>query len=204
MKVKLGLSNITPSNLIVKAVFIIGKMTGNPLFATPAPALTVIQNKTDELTGAIADSESGDHAIVALKKKFYKELKALLTQLGAYVQSITNGDETNILSSGFQVVTPGGPVGPLEPVSGLSAKTSDFIGQIDLSWEKVDGKDLYVIEMNAGDPNNQELWKLKGFSTKTKFSAKNLQTGATYWFRVAAVGAAGIGPYSDPAKTIAL
>jgi len=203
MKVKLGMTGLSPLEMIVKAVFIIGQMTGNPLFATPVPSLANIQLKVDDLVDALSDAESGNHNAVATKNTLFRELKLMITQLAAYVQGISNGLQATIESAGFEVITKGGPIGPLEKVTAAAAKTSDFTGQLDCTWDKVVGKGLYVIEKNAGDPNNEQLWHFAGYSTKTKFSVTGLPVGSVNWVRISAVGAAGKGPSSDPARGVA-
>ena len=40
-------------------------------------------------------------------------------------------------------------------------------------------------------------------STKSSTTVKNLTSGTKYWIRVAAFGAAGQGPWSDPATKVA-
>ena len=202
MKVKLGMTGLSPLEMIVKAVFINGKLTGNSFYTSPLPSLANIQTKVDELVDALSDAESGDHDKVSIKNQVFKDLKLMLTQLAAYVQSTSDGVGLVIESSGFEVITKGGPIGPLEKVGGLSAKGSDFMGQLDCVWDTVPGKDLYVIEKNSGDPNNEQLWHFAGYSTKTKFSITGLQTGSVNWVRVSAVGAAGKGPSSDPARGV--
>ena len=39
--------------------------------------------------------------------------------------------------------------------------------------------------------------------TKSKATVSGLATGTKYWFRVRAIGAAGPGPWSDPATKVA-
>ena len=50
---------------------------------------------------------------------------------------------------------------------------------------------------------NASVWTNAPPSTKSKCTIANLVAGTRYWFRVAAVGAAGQGPWSDPATKMA-
>jgi len=45
-------------------------------------------------------------------------------------------------------------------------------------------------------------WKPAGVVTKSKHTVTGLTVGQKYWIRVAAVGAAGQGPWSDPATRV--
>jgi chitodextrinase len=59
-----------------------------------------------------------------------------------------------------------------------------------------------VIEQTTA-PLTPGSWKQAGFSTKAKFSVRGLASGTRYWFRVAALGTAGQGPWSQHASAIA-
>ena len=50
------------------------------------------------------------------------------------------------------------------------------------------------------DPLSETNWRQSGYEgTKSSFTITGLTSVARYWFRVAAVGAAGQGPWSDQA-----
>ncbi len=202
-KVKRGLSGLSVPLLLVKSLHIQESMNGNVNFPTPDPPLTDIAAKTDALTAATQAAESGDHALVALKKQLRRELIALLNRLGTYVELTSKGDEQQILSSGFDVAGGNAPIGPVTAPAGLVAIVSAFIGSIDLDWKPVRGALTYLMQINAVDPDTEAEWKQLAVVSQSKFSAQGLQTGTVYWFRVAAIGAAGQGPFSDPARCVA-
>ena len=60
----------------------------------------------------------------------------------------------------------------------------------------------FVIQIST-TPNDEASWQRIGFSTSTRYTAKGLVRGSQYWFRVAAFGTAGEGPFSDPALQMA-
>ena len=97
---------------------------------------------------------------------------------------------------------PGGPIGAMEQVKNLAAATSGIMGVIDLSWDAVRGASDYIIEMSSTDPNDQAQWQLAGYAHKSSFSVEGLDSVKVYWFRVCALGTAGKGPYSDPARGV--
>ena len=67
---------------------------------------------------------------------------------------------------------------------------------MDLGWDKVRGARSYVIQFCA-DPMHDANWQHAGVSTKSSFIVTGLTAGVKYWFRVAAVGTAGQGAWSD-------
>jgi hypothetical protein len=72
---------------------------------------------------------------------------------------------------------------------------------MDLSWDPVVEAASYVIEISP-DPVTPTSWTHLGLSTKSTFTATDLQSGSRVWFRVAAVNANGQSPWSDPATKI--
>jgi len=202
-RIKLGLSGINVSDSLAKAVHVITQMTGKPVFATPTPPLSDVQAAVDALTAAAEAAANGDSVKIATRNLRKSELLSLLRRLGAYVQSISGGDEEIILSSGFEVVEEGNPKPPLVPASNVTAVVSDEVGSIEVTWNKLDGARSYVVEMNGSDPLNETLWAPVGYTTAAKFTKGGLQTGHVYWFRVRGIGPRGLGPPSDPAKSVA-
>ena len=55
--------------------------------------------------------------------------------------------------------------------------------------------------MNDGDPNIEAGWKLVVQTSKNRLVVEDLQTDKPYYFRVNAIGTAGVGPASDSAQS---
>jgi len=200
-KVKIGLSNISAANMILKVAQIREEMEGNVNFPTPSPTLLEIDDARDALAGAITDALNRDSAKVAIRKLKYAEMKYLLEQLGAYVQSESAGDAEKIISSGFEVVQQGGPIGPLPAATDMSA-TSAGIGSEKLNWNAVRGARAYIVELCTTDPAIEASWTLYAYTTQSRYTATGLTTGQLMWFRVKAIGAAGVGEACDPARCV--
>jgi len=121
--------------------------------------------------------------------------------LAGYVTAVSGGNEEIIQSAGMNVrAVPGASVAPGQPAA-LAATAGDHDGTMDLSWDPVVEAASYVIEKSP-DPVTATSWTHLGVSTKSTFTAENLQTGTRLWFRVAAVNPAGQSPWSDPATKI--
>lgn len=204
-KVKLELNRKSVAQKIDLAKTIVTKMTGNTSFVTPNPALSVVTTAVTALTTATAEVEV---ARKTLESKYSalataeSALEGLLTQLSNYVENVSNGDEAKILSAGMDVRNSSSASTIPDKVASINATIGDNTGEIDLSWDKVLGAASYVVETALSDMNPLE-WKHMLVSTRSKAEVASLKTGASYHIRVAAVGAAGQGPWSDPVVKVA-
>ena len=204
-KVKLGLKGLSTSAKITLAGTIVTSMTGNPNFTTPVPALADITAKTTEMETAYNDARiqrQEAKTATEVSADLEKELDRILTQAALYVENVSAGDEAKILSAGMSVKDAGAPVGQLPPPLALSCMAGNKDGEIDLNWEPVRGARSYVIQMTT-DPNVPDSWAPKANATESYAVILGLTSGGKYWFRVAGVGAAGQGAFSDPAAKYA-
>ncbi|MFA5793583.1 MAG: fibronectin type III domain-containing protein [Candidatus Brocadiia bacterium] len=204
-KVRLNLSRLPIPAKIEFADRVVAQMTGNPNFTTPNPALADITAKKSALetayNGALIARQAAK-AATELMADCEKALDSALAMEALYVENASGGDLQKIISAGMNVKDPSAPIGALPAPADLSATAGDEDGRIDLNWEPVRGAKSYAIEMTT-DPNVPESWVPKKNSTESFASIKGLTSGTKYWFRVAAVGAAGQGPSSDPATKYA-
>lgn len=204
-KVKLELNRKNPAQKIEMGKTVVTKMTGNATFATPNPALANVTTAITNLTTASAELEAA-RKTVELKMNALAQaegtLDLLLTQLGNYVENVSNGDEAKILSAGMDVQKERTMATAIDKVAYVNATIGDNSGEIDLSWDKVAGAKSYVVETALSSMNPLE-WKHMLVSTKSKAEIVNLMPGTGYQIRVAAVGAAGQGSWSDPVVKVA-
>ena len=128
------------------------------------------------------------------------ELDALLIQEAAYVENIANGEASIILLSGFPLAQEPTPIGQLPPPQNLLGTATDIEGTVKLKWNLVHGSKSYIVEC-ATNPNGP--WNQVTVTTRVSCVAANLTPGTKYWFRVRAVGAAGLSGWSDPAAKLA-
>jgi len=204
-KIKLGLNRLSVSDRITLAGTIVTKMTGNPNFTTPVPALADITAKTTAALTAYQTAEVKRSDAKGATEDLDDAAKALdlvLTQAALYVENVSAGDEAKILSAGMSVKAAATPVGELPAPMGLYATSGDEDGEIVLNWEPVRGAKSYTVQMTT-DPNVPDSWTHKMNATESFTDIKGLTSGGKFWFRVAAVGAAGQGAFSDPAAKYA-
>lgn len=204
-QVKVGTAAMPIPDKIQFARQIVIDMTGNANFTTPAPTLASITTAATALESAYNAAQTARQVAKGLTTAQDAKniaLDLLLSQEGNYVENTSGGDAAKIESSGFSVGNPKTPIGPLLAPLNLVAKPSESEGTADLKWKSVRGAGTYNIT-RATDPNVEASWVVAGASTKTKASVNTMTSGTKYWFRVAGVGAAGQGPWSDPVPMIA-
>jgi hypothetical protein len=204
-KVKLNLRQLSVEEKIVFSKQIITSMTANPNFATPVPSLATVTTAITAAETANADLKVARKATVtkaSILDDKLADLDSIVTQLAAYVESTAKGDDTKIKSAGMGVKSQGAPIGiPSAPENLLAVAATQ--NEIELNWDKVSGAKSYVVQLTQ-DLNGNANWSISSVVTKAKVTIKNLESGKKYWFKVAAVGAAGQGPFSDPATTYAI
>lgn len=204
-KVKLALQQLTVPQKVQFLRQVVTAMTGNANFATPSPTLVTITAKADDLETKFNDAQAARLTAqqkTSLQDTSERDADAAVTQLASYVDNASAGDSTKIQSAGMEVRATPSPVGTLPAPAGLVALIGDLDGEIDLDWDSVRGATSYVMQRSP-DPPTATSWQSAGVTTKSKGSVTGLTSGTKYWFRVAAVGAAGQGAWSNPASRTA-
>jgi len=205
-RIKLNLRGLTISEKIAKAELIATRLTANASFPAPTPSLATLALAKDELANAYSEARSARLTAkekTTIQNKKEEALDKLFNQLAAYVESIAGSSEQLILSAGMdtRAAAVAGTGTPGQPQA-LTPTTGEYDGQIDLSWDTVNGARSYVIQQ-SGDPVTATSWSYGGVSTKSSFTAAGLASGTRYWFRVAAINSNGQSGWSDPATKIA-
>ncbi len=207
-KVALNLKDFSIPEKIEKSRSIVTEMTGNANFPDPpgtTPDLADVTTANDELETAHVNAQTGGTTETAIQHEKETVVDNLLTQLGHFVEDIANNNpataESIILSAGMQVKKEAEPVGDLPAPENLKAEFGDEEGKIELDSDSVKGASAYVWNVSA-DPIAAGSWEMKddfeSLSTASKFIWEDLEPGAKFHFRVAAIGAAGRGAWSDP------
>lgn len=215
---KVGTSNLNAVDLAAKALRLHTMMTGNVNFPTPLPDLATLLAAMTVLNTAITESATKDSNKIVARNLRSKELKELISQLGAHVQSVSNGNSDKILSSGFELRKQPTPVGVVAQPQSLVARATLIDGEIRLYWASVNGSRSYQIEYKdlgftgdggvtptPGPPTPSPgpataTWKELKSLTSSGFSASGLVSGHIYQFRTRALGASGFGAWSDLAQ----
>ncbi len=189
---------MSPSALVGKGRFVIGKLTDNPHFTDPKPDLAEMEAACAALETAtqLAAFTRGRWDI-AVRDEFYTELRHLLHLLGSYVGSRSAGDAELISSAGFKVKLKRQPSQPMEAPPNLRAKRSPRPGTLELRWGAVKNRRIYEVLMTTGHPTDADAWHLLGSTSRNHFTVEHLASDQVHYFRVQAIGALGAGPLSD-------
>lgn len=200
--IKLGLEGLTATALVEKGRNHVQDCTGNPNLTLPAAFLTEFSAELDKLEVAnMAVMQNGGRVDHLLRNERRAAVEGFIRRLSGIVEDQCLGDAEKIVSTGFEVRRTPVPVGIVEAPKNLRARRGVLGGEADLRWDRVKGRLLYAVWMNAGDPNDEAGWKLLAQTSKNYFVADGLVSDKAYYFRVNAIGTAGAGPMSDSAVT---
>ena len=198
--VSLGLTRVSPSAMLVKARNMVSKLTGNLAFTTPTPALADITLACNALEVAInAHQLNPGPGEVIDRDLAFDKVKSLAIDLGGYIQAASNGDWDLIKSAGCVVRKSPTPVGEMPKPRDVVAESSLIRGRIEVRWRGVRGRSMYQLDSCNGDPNVEANWSLMTLTSKNRHTAEGLANDKEYYFRVRAMGTAGVGPISDSA-----
>jgi hypothetical protein len=205
-KVALGLAELNPAETVQLATNIHTAMTGNANFATPVPALTVLDTKltaaTDKINAYNVALDAAE-AAKAARDVALEELRDVLTQLGLYVENVSNFEESIILTAGMNVRSTPAPV-LVTQVQDLRLTASAEVGEVFADWKRVPGAKNYRVQTSTDTSSPPSNWTEKLITSKSKCSLNHdLVSGTKVWVRIKALGPNNEGPWSDPAwKTV--
>jgi hypothetical protein len=198
--VKLGISGMKIPNKIQRCRNINTAMVGNPNFITPNPGLDVVTKAINALEDAYEAASDGGKALKAFVKLQDKALNAVMKQLQAYIQEISGGDQTIILSSGMDVVSPRTPTKELGAVVNVKVVPAKLTGTTKNSWKPLTGSVFYSLQTSADGNTN---WTDAGTCTRVSIILEGFVSGSKVWARVAGNNAKGQGPWSSPSQGMA-
>lgn len=174
---------------------VIAKLTGNASYPTPDVPLATATTQVDALQTAYVAAQDGGQTPVAIMHEKEKLADATLRKLALYVERIADGNESLILSSGFNVSSQPTPSNRPE----LQAVRGSNMGTVKLTRKAVVGAKSYIWQyVKDTMPDEEEAWIMAGFSTRTTYEIADLAIASKYWFRVAAVTAEGTTDFSNP------
>lgn len=200
----MGLTGLSPNQLVDKAELLMTNINGNASFPTPNPDMADVLAAATACKEWIEKSAFGDRRAISRRDQAYDGLLDLLKELAAYVSFTAKGDKQMILSSGFEVQKLREPSGALSQPIDLLAKRSDKQGVVNLDWKVVPYGKAYQVEYTTTDPAMPEaVWNSATVTSQSKAEIANLDQGTMYWFRVKAINGVKESAYSDVALIMA-
>lgn len=189
-EVALNTSGLNASEIAVKGNTVYTNLNGNTNFTSCVPYLPILLGEVAVLEGAITIAkDEGTKAETSAERAATKKVKRTLKVIAALVNYEANGDETKLLTSGFdlKVITPPSP-------KTFNAKQGKVSGTVDLEVKSARNS-AYMWEMST-DPIG--AWTQIEVTVKSKTTVVGLTPGTKYWFRVALITGSGKNNYSDP------
>jgi hypothetical protein len=181
------------------AILVIACLKTNPLFPNLPITILALTALQTAFQAALTAKEQGGKADTAAKNEARDALIVALRQFAAYVQSLTSTlTLSQILSSGFDVVSPNNAQSPLaQPVlMGLDNSSST---QLRVTLSPVTNAKAYQVQYSIGTA----AWQEAGIFPSTKgVIIASLTPGTVYTVRVRAIG--GSTQYSDWSLTMSL
>ena len=180
--------------LITKTRNIIAKMTGNPDFPTPDPALADVKALVDDLEKLVILAADGSHPAHDSMIAKRKELELMLRSLGLYVDKIAQGNVLIIDRSGFEInkdTSRGNK-------AGFWIDRGGFAGEIECGCASIKRSRSYVWQFIVSEtaPTDASIWVLAGVSTQIKMTITDLDSGKKVWIRYCGVLPEGMTPWS--------
>jgi hypothetical protein len=163
---------------------VITKLTDSPIYVTPDVPLTEAKASVDKLETAFIAAKDGSHTAVSAMYDAEDAADDIFRILAAYVNRISAGDETAILSSGFNSSKQ--PVTSQKAV--LAVEDGDNSGSVYLVARAIDRAGAYIWQFAKGSlPATEEGWTQAGHSTRAYYELPGLTVGSIYYFRFAAI-----------------
>ena len=167
-------------------------LTDNPKFASMAPSVTLIKAQLVDYGNWLALMPQGNRQVTIDKNNSRKLLENMLSTAALQVQEISGGDESIIVSSGFDVKRKPMPVGLLDRPENVQANPGPTRGSMEISWDVVDNAYLYEVEYTEAPSTPESKW-LRTSTTKHRIVIDGLIRGKAYAYKVAGAG-------SDPGR----
>jgi len=185
-------SKYTDEALGTKANNILDKVEVNPAFQTAMPIIEELRAANTNYIAALAKVEGGSKEDTVIKNNCRKTVETLLKKLAGAVQTISDGDEAIILSSGMDANKKPSTVGKLAKPDNLTVKPGDNKGAVTMMCDAVEYADFYEFEHTELPVTLTSFWT-KDTTKKRKYEKTGLGSGKQYAFRVAGAG-------SDPSR----
>jgi len=202
--IKLGLADLSVPDKIQYGYSVGQALDGNPNYPNSAALRTSLMAATDKLSASYTDAQTARQ--IAKSKTSIQDddtvaFDGVMGDVARYVQTESDGDKAKIESAGFSVRADRTPPVVLPAPTDVQAVASEFAGSADLSWNLDREARLFLIE-RAEDAADLVFHPI-ATATKKSASVNSMVSQRKYWFRIAAAGPAGQGPWSDPVALFA-
>lgn len=196
LKVKIGLRGLNPSEKIEKAQRVVSGMTKSKIYSKNEKLIEELTSARNALNKAINMAEYGDRRALAARNLCVTNLETKLRKAASYVESFSNGNKEEVELAGFELRARNNQPTTLGSPDSFRLKRTENAGELLLIWSPLRNSKNYLVQNCLKKEAKNTDWKTINYSTKSRCLIDNLEPGKTYYFRVLAIGAGGIGPPS--------
>jgi hypothetical protein len=189
-------SKYTDEALGTKTNNILDKVADNPVFQSAVRIIEELKIANTNYIAALAKVEGGSKEDTVIKNNCRKIVETLLKRLAGVVQTVSDGDEAIILSSGMDANKKPSTVGKLAKPDNLTVKPGGNKGAVTMMCDPVEYADFYEFEHTNLPITPTSIWT-KDTTKKRKYEKTGLDSGKEYAFRVAGAGTDPSRVYSD-------
>ena len=177
----------------------VAKTTGNALFPTPEISMADLTAALDLFEAAIVAASDGSHIAISALHDCELATDKKFRILAHYIDKIADGDETTILSAGFQASKDAATRNKMP----LSAYDGSHSGSVILDSKAIEKAGAYIIQIAEGaGPFVESDWRIVAIVTQARYEVTGLIKGKVYSFRVAAVTPTGTTDYCAPVEKL--
>ncbi|MGA7123948.1 MAG: fibronectin type III domain-containing protein [Polyangiaceae bacterium] len=185
--------------LIVYAQGIVKRMTANPAFANPTPALAVITSAVDDLQTAEASALARTKGAAAIRNAKRTALIVLLQQLRAYIQTTADANPPTLAASVIQSSGVAVRKTATRQARTFAAKQGKVSGTAAVTAKTAAKRASYEWQYST---DGGKTWISAPATLQSKTSIAGLTPGATVQIRYRAVTKSGEGDWSQSQSLI--
>jgi hypothetical protein len=180
--------------LVMTGLCVIDKLENNEDFPNPPEAFAKLKKAIPDFRSALANAKSRDKYMVAIKNDIKDVVLELLEELADYVTTVSNGDRTILLGSGFDITSENGS-GKQKPAIEKLEVDLKVAGEATIRTRNVTNAIAFVHQYTTEPPTAHTRWYGEG-SSLGRYTFKGLESEKRHWFRVVAIGYFGMRGYS--------
>ena len=177
----------------------IAKLTGNPTFPTPDPSLADALALLNQLEAAIISASDGSHTAISALHDCELATDKVFRGLALYVDKIADGDETKILSAGFQANKDRIPRAKVP----LLANDGSHSGSVLLISDTHEKGCAFIFRASKDVlPTNASGWTVVATVAQSRYEVSGLVVGCYYYFDAAIVTPTGTTDFCAPVRKL--